>query len=257
MSKGQGVVRRLLIRACPQFLEDWFGIAGDVFRDGVEKVSDYNAEHAKLGEKLDAAPGMIWRAAEGATSAQHARAEADYAKAESDRMDAELRRRTMEAKTRHECADADKAEAEAGIAKIRQVQARLELFKQLKDLGVAVTVDSEFNLRMEQAVPARELQAPDVIESEELPAILPKVVEVRCPSAGADNIEYTFHRWLVSVGCRVALNEPVAEVWTMQSPPSFLTIPAPAAGVVVATFAPGKETVIRPGQTIATILEDA
>lgn len=255
MSRGGGVVRRLLIRACPQFLDDWFGIAGDVFRDGVEKVSDYNAEHAKLGGKLDAAPGMIWRAAEGATSAQHAKAEADYPKAESDRMDAELRRRTMEAKTRHEC-DADKAEAEAGIAKIRQMQARLELFKQLRDLGVAVTVDSEFNLRMEQACPAPELHAIDVIESEEFSALSPKVVEVFCPSAGADNIEYTFHRWLVSVGCRVALNEPVAEVWTMQSPPSLLNIPAPTAGVVLATFAPGKETVMR-GQTMATILEDA
>jgi hypothetical protein len=140
-SGGPGLLRRLLVRITPQFAEDWAGFVGELFRGGVKKIDAYNRDHAKIGEKVDEAPDMLWRAADGATSVQHAQAQAAYSQAENGRIDAELKKRTLEARTRHEEADAERAEAEAGVARVREIQARIELVQQLNAIGVKATLD--------------------------------------------------------------------------------------------------------------------
>jgi biotin carboxyl carrier protein len=255
MSKEQGVLKRLLVSACPQFLEDWFGAAGSRFKKGLTRLSHYNRDHAQIGEKLDEVPDLLWKAAEGAASAQHAKAEANYAKAENDRMEAELRRRTLEAKTRHECAKADKAEAEAAVAKIKEMQARLELFKQLRAAGVSVTTDTSVNVVVTQAEPRPPLEVVEILEPDEVNLIQPNLIEVKCPQFEGlpADAKLTFLNWGVSVGSRVSKEEPLGEIAASTSPVSTFRIPSPTTGVVAAIFAP-ENSLIRPGQLIATIL---
>jgi len=256
MPKEQGILRRLLVKACPQFLEDWVGEAGVRFRQGMKKVSKYNSEHVRIGDKIDEAPGMLWRAAEGAASAQHAKAESDYAKAENDRVDAELRRRTLDPRTRHEWADADKAEAEAGIAKIREIQARIELFKQLREIGVAVTMDEKITLKVTPGVHPPLLDVGELLTSSDqlpvqdqwilvrAPKDLPKVSEVR------NVVEFK-----IRVGSRVRVGDPVADITVMSSPITTYLVKSPVGGVV--TFVPvSGDRVTEPDQPICTILTD-
>ena len=262
MPNDQGVIRRLLVKACPQFLEDWLGAAGARFNRGIEAVSDYNRDHVQIGEKLDAAPDMLWRAAHGATSVQHAKAEADYAKAETDRMDAELRRRTLEAKTRHECADADKAEAEAGMAKIREMQARIELVKQLKEIGVSATLDSHLSISVSPAAPLlTALPSPTaVISSEEKNEIRSSLIKVIFQPQRENAEDFTLQSWSCDEGGRVAMGFVVCEVSAfIPASPVYTTtwdIRSPVGGnILEILILPG--TPIKPGDILATILPDS
>lgn len=249
---SEGLLTRLRVKLTPQFLEEWMGAAGRRFRKTGERLSQYNQDHAKLGEKVDAAPDLLWKAAQGAANTQLAKAEADYAKAENDRIEAELKRRTMEAKARHEHADADKAEAEAAIAKIKEVQARLELFKQLKDIGVGVTLDESMNLVVVPSPPMPQIAPSDVLAQEEIAQIQGNLVEVTCPdmSFGQEVTEITLTRWIASVGSRVDADEPIYELST---PAVDSEIPSPVAGTIIELFVTDGSTIVK-GQVLATIL---
>ena len=252
MSNEKGLLTRLRVKLTPQFLEDWLGAAGRRFRKTGQQLSEYNKDHAKLGEKVDEAPGLLWKAAQGAANTQLAKAEADYAKAENDRIDAELKRRTMTAKARHEEADADKAEAEAGTAKIKEIQARIELYKQLKDIGVSVTLDPSMNLAVRPAPPTPPMIASDLLVQEEIDQIQGNLVEVVCPdmSFGQETTEITFTKWIASVGSRVETDEPIYEV---SAPAVDSEIPSPASGTIVEVFVADGSTIVK-GQLLATIL---
>jgi biotin carboxyl carrier protein len=256
VSNQRGLLTRLRVKLTPQFLEDWLGAAGQRFRKTGERLSNYNRDHARVGEKVDEAPGLLWKAARGAANTQLAKAEADYAKAENDRIETELKKRTMEAKARHESADADKAEAEAGVAKIREIQARLELFKQLKDIGVNVTIDSSMNLAVgPRNTASAPLVASDALEAEEIEQIQPNLVAVRCPdlSFGQDVTKIVLTRWIAHVGTRVEADEPIYELST---PAVDSEIPSPAAGILVEVLIQESSAVVK-GQVLATILTDA
>ena len=254
MSNEKGLLTRLRVKLTPQFLEEWLGAAGRRFRKTGERLSQYNQDHAKLGEKVDAAPDLLWKAAQGAANTQLAKAEADYAKAENDRIDAELKRRTMTAKARHEEADADKAQAEAGIAKVREVQARLELFKHLTDIGVSVTLDSSMNLVVAPAPPLPQLAPSDLLDAEEIEQVNRNLVEVRCPdlSFGGPATETTLSRWIASVGSRVEADQPIYEVSTTNVDSE---VPAPASGTIIEIFVDELSTIVK-GQLLANILAE-
>jgi biotin carboxyl carrier protein len=252
VSNGKGLLTRLRVKLTPQFVEDWIDAAGRRFRKTGQQLSDYNKDHAKLGGKVDEAPDLLWKAAKGAANTQLARAEADYAKAENDRIDAELKRRTMTAKARHEESDADRAEAEAGTAKIKEIQARIELFKQLKDIDVSVTLDNSMNLAVGPAPTTPALIASEILAEEEVEQIQGNVVEVVCPdmSFGQDVTEVTLTKWIASVGSRVEADEPIYEVST---PAVDSEIPSPVAGTIVELIATEGSAIIK-GQLVATIL---
>ncbi len=262
MPKEQGIIRRLLVRACPQFLEDWLGAAGARFRSGARAISAYNTDHARIAEKMDAAPSMLWRAAEGATSVQYAKAEADFARAETDRIDAELRRRTLEANTRHASADADKAEAEAGIARIKEMQARIELFKQLKEIGVAIAIDSELLISAipEPSTLGNPPSPTSVISLAEKDQIGGSLTQVLFQPERDDAADFTLHSWYCEEGDQIMAGFTVCEVSALlpSSPVStnIWQVQSSASGTVLEILTPAGAPV-RPGDVLATILPRA
>jgi biotin carboxyl carrier protein len=245
-SGGPGLVRRLLVRITPQFAEDWAGFVGELFRGGVQKIDAYNRHHARIGEKVDEAPDMLWRAADGVTSIKHAQAQAAYSQAENGRIDAELKKRTLEARTRHEEAGAERAEAEAGIARVREIQARIELVQQLNAIGVKATLDPKalgaMHLHIEPLPNAPALQSGDLLDEDEETIMQADVTDIVAPEFGEHVPTMTLTRWMCSVGSRVEHDQPIYEVSTdiVDS-----EIPSPADGVIL-------ELLVEPGATFAS-----
>ena len=101
--------------------KDWLGRAGKRFRQTTTAISDFSEQHIRLGEKVDAAPELAWRALQGAASEKYARALKDYAEEEKDKLDSELKRRTLESNARQAKATADKLESEARIAQLNEM----------------------------------------------------------------------------------------------------------------------------------------
>lgn len=254
MSSGPSIMRRLLAKICPEFIEDWAGAAGDRFRRGVAVISEYNSKHVRVSDRIEAAPDMLWRAAEGATSAQHAKAQADYAKAENDRIDAELRRRTLDAKARHECADADKAEAEARIARIKEMQVRLELVLQLNAAGVSLTYGEQMELTLQHAAPKPEPQLADVFTTAELRSIESELISVNSPDAGETAIDFSFCGFSVSLGSRVERGDTICELRTVTSPPTTLPVSSPSDGMIVRLYRPLENAALKPNTPLAIVL---
>jgi biotin carboxyl carrier protein len=246
-SEEQSLLRRLLVRITPQFAEDWAGFIGDLFRGGIKRIDEYNRKHAKIGEKFDKAPDMLWRAAEGASSIQHAQAQAAYAQAENNRIDAELKRRTLEARTRHEEADAEQAEAEAGVARVREIQARIELLQQLNTIGVKASLDPKalgsMHITIEPIPAPPALKADELLDEDEKAISQGDFAEIVVPEFGEGVTTMTFTKWLCCVGSRVERDQPIYEVSTDLVDSE---IPSPDDGVIYellvepgATFAPG------------------
>ena len=252
MPNEGGLLARLLVRLTAQFSEDWLGFAGRRFRSATNRLSAYNQAHLKLGEKAAQTPSLLWKAAEGATSAQHAKAEADYAKAENDRMETEMKRRTMQARARHETADADKAEAEAGIARVREIQARLELFKELGYLGVSVTLDAGLNLRVAPARRPGPLEAEDALAEDEIRLIANRLVHITF-----DLLNDVVHiDWSVVVGSRVSENQEIGLIQMDTSPANTFRVRAPATGTVISLFRTEAHATLSPNQAIGAILPE-
>jgi biotin carboxyl carrier protein len=223
------------------------GLVGELFRGGVKKIDAYNRDHAKIGEKVDEAPNMLWRAADGATSIQHAQAQAAYSQAEDSRIDAELKKRTLEARTRHEEADAERAEAEAGVARVREIQARIELVQQLNAIGVKATLEPKalgaMYLNIEPLPSPPSLTSGDLLDEDDETIMQGDVTEIIAPAFGEKVVTMTLTRWMCSVGSRVEHDQPIYQVWTELVDSE---IPSPDAGVILellvepgATFAPG------------------
>lgn len=216
-------------------------------RGGVKKIDAYNRHHARIGEKVDEAPDMLWRAADGATSIKHAQAQAAYSQAENGRIDAELKKRTLEARTRHEEADAERAEVEAGVARVREIQARIELVQQLNAIGVKATLDPKalgsIHLNIEPIPSPPSLTSGELLDEEEQTIIQGDIIEIIAPDLGPKISTMTLKCWICSVGSRVKRDEPIYEVSTEMVDSE---IPSPDDGVIFelleepgATFAPG------------------
>jgi hypothetical protein len=122
-----------------------------LFRQTTTILSDFTREHVRPQERLEQAPDLAWKAVEGAASEKYAKALRDYAEEEKQRVETTLERRTLESKVRQENATADRLEAESRVAQIKELEARIELFDKLKQLGALPTWDSKGTMRILRA----------------------------------------------------------------------------------------------------------
>ena len=153
MSEKKKLITRIVARVTCLLPKDWLGRAGRRFRQTTTVVSDYAHEHIRTGERLEQAPDLIWKAAEGAAHEKYAKALKDYAEEEKERVDTELKRRTMDSKARQETAAAAKMESEARTAQIKELDARIDLFDKLKRCGAVPVWNENGNMTVSK-VPA-------------------------------------------------------------------------------------------------------
>jgi hypothetical protein len=118
------------VRAIPAV--DWLGATGKRFR---RTLGDFCRDSLRPGERIEAAPDLAWKAAEGLAHEKRAKALKDYAAVAKDEAATELARRTLESKNRQEAALADKMESEARLAQVKEMEARLELVEKLRAVG--------------------------------------------------------------------------------------------------------------------------
>jgi hypothetical protein len=137
MPKEKRVLRRLLARLTPAFWEDWSSSPGRRLRETMLAIDEF-AKESRLNKNLEAPVDLAWRAAKGAATEKHAEALRSFAEAENVKIEQELQRRTLESRVRKEAAEADKAEAELALARVRELEARIELLKRLNELGVGL-----------------------------------------------------------------------------------------------------------------------
>jgi hypothetical protein len=123
------LTKRIIARVRALVTDDWRGAAGKQFREALGSVTGTIEVSAK--------------------EAEYARAAEAFERSEQERTAAELKRRTLVADLRAHEAGARKAE-------MLNLQAELELWKKLQDLGVVLQIDENGNLTL---VPAKPPQA--------------------------------------------------------------------------------------------------
>lgn len=146
MPEKETTLRRIVARVRCMLPTDWLGRAGKRFRQTTMAISDFSEEHIRLGEKVEAAPDLAWRALQGAASEKYAKALRDYAEEEKDKLDSELKRRTLESNARQARAAADKLESEARTAQINEMDARLAFFDKLRQRNAVPVWDDKGNM---------------------------------------------------------------------------------------------------------------
>jgi hypothetical protein len=146
MPEKETTLRRIVARVRCMLPRDWLGRAGKRFRQTTTAISDFSEQHIRLGEKVEAAPDLAWRALEGAASEKYARALRDYAEEEKDKLDSELKRRTLESNARQAKAAADKLESEVRTAQINEMDARLAFFDKLRERNAVPIWDDSGNM---------------------------------------------------------------------------------------------------------------
>jgi len=151
MPEKETTLRRIVARVRCMLPKDWLGRAGKRFRQTTTAISDFSEQHIRLGEKVDAAPELAWRALQGAASEKYARALKDYAEEEKDKLDSELKRRTLESNARQAKATADKLESEARIAQLNEMDARLAFFDKLRQRNAVPIWDDQGNMTFARA----------------------------------------------------------------------------------------------------------
>lgn len=254
---NESLLTRLRIRLTPQFAEEWLKEPGILFRKTLRRLTAYSREQLELPEKVDALSGMAWKAAEGVSSAQHAKADADYAKAENDRIDAELRRRTLDAKVRQEFAVANKAESEARLSRLKELEARLDLERKCREIGVMMNVDDNMNISFAPRPSTLSMMPPTLL-------IDPQELE----EAVIAKVRYVYHgdvsmwepprllRWCCQCGERIEKGQLLYEVEeVVNSSPSARQIVkaiSHVSGILLKVSVPPFAT-LEPGQVIAAI----
>lgn len=120
--------------------EDYEGEAGDKYRKGVRKISEYCVENGLDPDSLvkDAANYI-----KGAANEKQAHVIKEFAESEKTRTEEELLRRTIESKIAKE-------EAEAFMAQVKAADALADLIKKLNDLKVAGILVDESTFRVGQ-----------------------------------------------------------------------------------------------------------
>ena len=142
MHDRDGYLLRFVARVRALTPDDWLLGPGRMFRRTFDAVLRFNREHVQIEEKIEDAPSLAWKAVEGAALQKHASATLQYAQEESQRIQIEQQKRVLEAKVRQENATADKLEAEARIFQIRELEARYELARKLRDAGITFVTDN-------------------------------------------------------------------------------------------------------------------
>jgi biotin carboxyl carrier protein len=230
MSNPISSISRLVARVTAVFEADWFGMAGERWRQTVSKLANLNRKHLQLEDKAGQAPDLLWRAGVGFATEKHAKATADYEKAENDRIDAALKRRVLEDKARQERAMANKLEAEAVQARIQEIKARVALDRELEGLGVAIQLDSDGTIRaMRYSLRRSDAVAGGLLDMEEQEALQSALIDVVIPGMGDEIREGKLTRWIRKRGDHVERDEPILELATTLVDTE---IPCPADGTM-------------------------
>ena len=111
---------------------EWLGSTGMLFRQAFTSIGAF----LRVRERAQASPDLAWTALEGAATEKQSIALLNHAKRETEAIEAELKRRILPSKVRQEHAAAEKLESEARISQTKEVEARIELFEQLRELNV-------------------------------------------------------------------------------------------------------------------------
>jgi hypothetical protein len=123
--------------------KQWAGPAGQWFRTTMAKVADFLNKEVRINENLGEVSDLAVKAVEGLATDKHSTSTLNYAKSENERLEAAVRSRTLEYKIREARASVAKIEAEAGIAGIKEIEARLDLFDKLKASGIVPLWDKD------------------------------------------------------------------------------------------------------------------
>ena len=119
--------------------EDWRGRAGERFRKTADAISDFLKGAGINPRDLPKnAVSLAYDKLEGVAQKEKAAALRDFSEAEERKIDAKLKERSLESKVRRE-------EAETRLTEIKVLQAEVELFQRLKELGVALRRDENGN----------------------------------------------------------------------------------------------------------------
>jgi hypothetical protein len=144
MPEQQTLVQRIAAKVRALLPEDWFGNAGRRWKHTATMISDFAVEH----ELLDTAKDLSFKALKGKAEAEYSNALKNYSEEERNKVDTELKRRTMDAAARQAEATANKAEAEVRLAHLKEVEARLALFDNLKARNAIPIWDEDGTMRV-------------------------------------------------------------------------------------------------------------
>jgi len=173
--RDEGVFTRVIARIKALLPADWRGRAGEEFREGTRVVSEFAEENRLLPEDiLRDGVDLGRRAIEGLATEKHAGAEKNYAEAQKAFVDMEekkieiaLKKRSFEVDISQKTANIEKTQeetrklkAEADLAEINALKARIELQKTLAEAGVAIHRDERGNFTVLTAA-AKFLRAAD------------------------------------------------------------------------------------------------
>ena len=172
----EDTVARLVVRIKALFPADWLGRAGEQFRAGTQAVSDFAVQNRLLPEDiLQDGVALGRRKIEGLATVEHAGARKSYAEAEKafqegeeKKIEIELKKRSFEVEISQKEANVDKTheetrklKAEADLAEINALKARIELQKTLADAGVALHRDESGNFSVLPAAATKFLPSND------------------------------------------------------------------------------------------------
>ena len=132
-------ITRVKARVTALLPEQWKGKAGERFRETVDTLSDYTKKNVRVGERLREAPDVLWETLKQKSS----EALVNAAEEEHKRIEIELARQTLVAKRRQEEASADKAETEARMLRIDEIEKRLAFIEKLRKSGMVCVWSSE------------------------------------------------------------------------------------------------------------------
>jgi hypothetical protein len=119
--------------------EDWLGKAGRLFRQGTDGIaSAFEDAGIPPRELPNRAIALAVDKVEGLAQKDKAAALRDFSEAEERKIDAQLKARSLESRVRKE-------EAEAALAEINALNARLDLEERLTAAGVVIRRDQHGN----------------------------------------------------------------------------------------------------------------
>ncbi|MGC9969721.1 MAG: hypothetical protein ABSE56_03935 [Bryobacteraceae bacterium] len=161
MPDGPSLLTRIVASIRALLPSDWFGRAGQRFRDATQAVSDFAEEH-HLRPKDIAEEGIELgrRKLEGLANQEYATALKDFADAEQKTIETEFQRRSLESKVRREEAQAQKEEVEVRLAELKVIEAEVQLRQKLTEAGVILYRDSAGNLTALSLPPSCDLVRP-------------------------------------------------------------------------------------------------
>ena len=149
MATRKGSVTRPTASVKAQQRSDWYGSAGEQFRDTISAISKWRHLKERALESLS----LAWNAVRGAALEKYARALSDFAKAENTKADTARRYRTLESAERQERATAERLEAGAREAQTRELMGRIQFLEKLHRLGTLPVWDAAGNMTV---IPAPE-----------------------------------------------------------------------------------------------------